>query len=271
MNVDAMLWMLAFDNAVANLDSYLGRLCHNYYIYQDTTGRFNPIVWDMNMSFGGFRFAGTGKSYSDTELQRLSPLIHYKNKTPERPLIRRLLNNQLYRKIYLAHLRTINNENFVSGQFKEQARTIRKKIDTAVKNDDNKLYTYEGFLNNLEKPAMASTSKIIGLATLMDTRSQYLKNHPLLSKVPPTISTVQHETTEEEITITAQVNAAEKVFVYYRNKDIIFQSKSMVAKGNSYKITIPNLPNTQYYLVAENKEAAMLSPERAAYEFYSVE
>jgi len=179
MNVDAMLWMLAFDNALVNLDSYLGRLCHNYYIYQDSMGRFNPIVWDMNMSFGGFRFDGSGKSLDDTQLQKLSPLLHFKNSNKDRPLILNLLDNQLYRKIYLAHLRTINNENFVNGQYKEEAKTIRRNIDAAVKKDANKLYSYEGFVDNLEKSAMASTSKIIGLSHLMDARSQYLKNHPL--------------------------------------------------------------------------------------------
>jgi len=45
----------------------------------------------------------------------------------------------------------------------------------------------------------------------------------------------------------------------------------MSRDGSTYKATIPNMPNTQYYLVAENTEAASLSPERAAYEFYTVE
>lgn len=271
MNVDAMLWMLAFDNVLVNLDSYLGRLCHNYYIYQDSMGRFNPIVWDMNMSFGGFRFGGTGKSYSDAELQRLSPLLHLKNKNPDRPLILRLLNHPLYRKIYLAHVRTINKDHFINGQFKERAKAIRKNIDTAVKNDENKLYTYEGFTKNLEEPAMASTSKIIGLATLMDTRSQYLNNHPLLRKTPPSITNVKHDTTEEELTISAQVNNVEKVWLYYRNKNIVFNTMPMTADGSTYTATIPKLANTQYYLVAENVHAASLSPEKAAYEFYKVE
>ena len=56
LNVDQVLWMLAFNNVLVNLDSYTGRLAHNYYLYEDTTGQFNPILWDMNMSFGGFRF-----------------------------------------------------------------------------------------------------------------------------------------------------------------------------------------------------------------------
>ncbi len=271
MNVDAMLWMLAFDISLVNLDSYLGRLCHNYYIYQDSMGRFNPIIWDMNMSFGGFRFGGTGKSLSDTELQKISPLLHFKSQNKNRPLILHLFENPLYRKIYLAHLRTINNENFVNGRYKEKAKEIRKIIDSAVKNDTNKLYSYEGFVDNFEKQAMASTSKIVGLSYLMDTRSQYLKNHPLLRKTPPSISNVKHESTEEEITITAQLGNTEKVWLYYRSENMIFKSTPMTREEATYTATIPNQPNTQYYILAENKEAAMLSPERAAYEFYSVE
>jgi len=55
LNVDETLWMLAFDNALANLDSYLGAFCHNYYLLKDETGVWRPIVWDLNLSVGGFR------------------------------------------------------------------------------------------------------------------------------------------------------------------------------------------------------------------------
>ena len=34
---------------------------------------------------------------------------------------------------------------------------------------------------------------------------------------------------------------------------------------------LPRLEGTQYYIVAEGKKAAALSPERASHEFYQVE
>ncbi len=280
LNVDATLWMLAFDNILVNLDSYLGRLCHNYYMYQDTMGRFNPVVWDMNMSFGGFRFDGTGKSLSDTELQRLSPLLHFKTKNADRPLLVQLLNTPLYRKIYIAHIRTILNDYFVNGKYKERAKAIQKSIDRYVKEDKNKLYAYEGFPQNLEKTTLAGTSKIIGLTELMEARTTYLKNHPLITRTAPTISEVKHTVLDSAIHVTAKIKDATDVYLFYRNTNNIFQQATMTDTGahmdgveadGVFGFTIKELPNTEYYIVAENKDAAMLSPKEAAFKFYSVE
>jgi len=279
LNIDATLWMLAFDNVLVNLDSYLGRLSHNYYIYQDSMGQFNPIIWDMNMSFGGFRFAGTGKSLTDTELQELSPLLHYKSRNKERPLVLQLLDNDLYRKIYLAHIRTILNDHFNNDKYKERAQTIQKKIDNLVKEDKNKLYTYEGFPQNMSTTTLAGTSKIIGLTELMEKRIVYLSKHPLLTKTPPTISNVKHQSADDKTTITASIQNADKVLLYYRNTNSIFQKIEMrdngeysdgAAEDGIFGISITELPNTQYYIVGENKDAAMLSPEKAAFEFHTV-
>lgn len=52
IDVDRSLWMLAFNNVFINLDSYSGVFAQNYYLYQDNNGYFNPIMWDLNMSFG---------------------------------------------------------------------------------------------------------------------------------------------------------------------------------------------------------------------------
>jgi len=109
LDVDQILWMLAFNNVLVNLDSYTVRLAHNYYLYQDSSGVFHPIIWDLNMSFGGFRFDGTGKALSNEELQTLSPFLHYKTKNPDRPLITHLFQNSKNRKVYLAHMNTILN------------------------------------------------------------------------------------------------------------------------------------------------------------------
>lgn len=77
LDVDAALWMLAFDNVMVNLDSYLGQFKQNYYLYKDDNGRFRPVVWDLNMSFGTFGMTGTGGSLnSTTQKSQLTHLLH---------------------------------------------------------------------------------------------------------------------------------------------------------------------------------------------------
>lgn len=59
INIDSALWMLAFNNVLVSLDSYIGWFSQNYYLYKDNSGHYNPVVWDLNMAFGGFPFART--------------------------------------------------------------------------------------------------------------------------------------------------------------------------------------------------------------------
>ncbi|MCO1337264.1 CotH kinase family protein, partial [Microbulbifer sp. OS29] len=69
-------WMLAFDNALANLDSYLGAFCHNYYLFKDPSGIWRPIIWDLNLSLGGFRLVDQKTVLTNDQLYTLSPFLH---------------------------------------------------------------------------------------------------------------------------------------------------------------------------------------------------
>ena len=62
INLDRVLWMHAFNYSLINFDSYIG-YSQNYYLYKDQTKRFNPVVWDLNMSFGGFRLTDASQLY----------------------------------------------------------------------------------------------------------------------------------------------------------------------------------------------------------------
>ena len=282
LNVDQTLWMLAFNNVLVNLDSYTGRLCHNYYLYKNpTTNIFDPIVWDMNLSFGGFNFAGNER-LSNEDMATLSPFVHYKERNPQRPLLVKLLENDLYRKIYIGHIRTILNDHFADGSYEAEAEKIRSRIDAAVREDSNKLYAYEEFRKNLNETAQAGRSKVVGITELMEPRIAYLKAHPLLEKAPPTIEKPTAEKfSEEELVIQAKITDAEKVHLFYRpDAKTPFTHIEMFDDGGHndrvsadliYGITIPYVKGADYYVVAEGSRSAALSPERAAFEFYTVD
>ena len=51
LDVDATLWMLAFNNVLVNLDSYTGNFSDNYYLYQDENNRFYPHSWEIEFCF----------------------------------------------------------------------------------------------------------------------------------------------------------------------------------------------------------------------------
>ncbi|MEM8525217.1 MAG: CotH kinase family protein [Bacteroidota bacterium] len=281
LDIDQVLWMLAFDNVLVNLDSYTGRLCHNYYLYQDDSGQFHPVIWDLNMSFGGFRFLDEGRQLTNEELQTISPFAHYKEKNEKRPLITNLLSEPLYRKIYTAHIKTILEDHFANDTYKKRAIAIQKQIEEAVKEDESKLYSFEDFHTNLDTTVMIGRSTMIGIAELMDKRAAYLNKHPLIKKEAPEFIKVQHEEQDSAISITATTTDIEQCWLFYRyGKSDFFHRVAMAKDGeqenkgvkeNNWRYDLPKQATLQYYFVAEDKKTAALSPRKAAHEFHKVE
>ncbi|HMQ62706.1 MAG TPA: CotH kinase family protein [Flavilitoribacter sp.] len=277
LDVDMALWMLAFDNVLVNLDSYIGRLCHNYYLYQDTFGRFHPLVWDMNLCFGGFRYTGLGPALSDAQMTELSPFTHFKEKNEKRPLIMALLNVPLFRKVYIAHMKTILEENFTNGNYLERISAIVKMIEPLVEQDTNRLYDMESFHKNIHETVKADNAPIVGVVKLMSKRADFLKKHPLFQKDTPKISEVIHRKNAEGVNISAKVDGADKVYLCYRVGKYGPFTRSEMANNsgqNSDQIWAFDLEpadGIQYYIIAEGDKTAALSPARAAYEFYEVD
>lgn len=273
MNVDAVLWMHAFNNVLVNLDSYTGRLSHNYYLYRTPDSLFTPIVWDMNISFGGFRWDGEkAGELTNEELETYSMFAHYKSRNSKRPLITNLLADPFYRKIYVGHCRTIVNEWFANGRWLERAKEVQALIDEEVKNDPEKLYSYSGFKDNLKKSVSTGYSEAIGLEELLKERTKYLTSHPLFNGKNPEIINVEHQKVSGAIKIKASVKDAEKVFLVYRkNEKHVFKRVQMKADAqNSWYYSVADSKGFQYYLIAEGDRLAVCAPERASFQLYSV-
>lgn len=280
LDVDMALWMLAFNMVLLNFDSYTGRLSHNYYLYQRKCGQFVPLIWDLNLSLGGFRFADSGMALSMEQMQTVSPFLYYKEKDPTRPLITQLLSNTLYRKIYLGHIHTILEENFSNGLYLERCKEIQSFIEEEVQKDDNKLYTYESFRKNLELSSYAGKTEIYGIQELMEGRIKYLQSHPVFQVPPPEISLVEHFQFGPTLAVQAHIQGAQKAWLAYRyDKDDAFQflemfddskSNDQMAGDGIWGATIDWKEKTQYYVIAEGERSASLSPARASMEYYKV-
>lgn len=278
LDIEQTLWMLAFDNVLVNLDSYVGAFSHNYYLYQDTFGMFHPILWDMNLSLGGFRLLTVEDNLKTEDLQRFSLFTNYNN--DKRPLTSKLLKNDFYRKIYVAHVKTILEENFFNGLYYERVDSLVAFVDTLVLEDPNKLYTYEDFLLNKDTTVSADGFPIIGLKELMKERVAYLIDHPLIQRESPEIKDVKHELTGEKVQITVKAKEADQIWLCYRAESnrkfsrIKMKDGVVTSLGNDYStVWIAELPSDEileYYIIAEGEKAALLAPRRASKEFFSV-
>lgn len=276
LHIDQTLWMHAFNYALINFDSYVG-YAQNYYLYQDHHGRFCPMLWDLNMSFASFRLTDCSEFYdgfSIAEAQTIDPLTHLNNVSVfPRPLLRKLLDDSTFKRMYLAHLRTIIEENVVNGWYVEQAEIHRDLIEPWVELDTNKFYSFDDFLINLEETVI-DLVEYPGLTDLMEARSNYLMSYTGLD-TPPDIQNVHlvgSHVFGENVVVEAEISASNDVRVFYRfSGDAVFESVVMESVGGDiYQVELTNVGNRMdYFVYAQNEDAGRFDPERAAYVFYS--
>ena len=289
LNVDAHLWMLAFDNLLVNLDAPIN-FAHNYYLYQDNAGRFNPIVWDFNESFGVFSRLLSGSELSTSSKQQLSPYLHASSSYY--PIIKNVLSIDQYKKMYVAHMKTIISDYFTDGSFRERGLELQKMIDEAVQSDRNKFYTYSQFINNLDYSITQSSggrpgpsSSIVGLTQLMDARATYLSSLSDFSAQAPEFTNViaPQEDLEigDELSFSCDVASASSVkFCYRYSQNDVFTKIDMYDDGahgdaasgdGNYGLNLTvNSNKIEYYFYAENDNAVSFSPEKAEYVFYEL-
>ena len=276
MNVDEALWMLAFNNALSNLDSYLGAFCHNYYLVKDSSDVWRPVVWDLNLSLGGFRIMDRDNILSDEQLIKLSPFVHFSDKNPDRPLITRLLSRPLYRKMYVAHLRTIHAEQFASGLYNERSMAIREVITPQVIQEPNPLYPTETYTQNYHGTVKISGGDILGVEEFFKKRGAYLAAHPLFKETPPEITDHAAVRSGDTVTVSASLaaGAATKgVWVAHRAQGhgtFVYSPLKAEADGN-YVAELPAAQADEYFLVAEGNISATVLPARSAREWFSVQ
>ncbi|MCB0663281.1 MAG: CotH kinase family protein [Saprospiraceae bacterium] len=186
LDVDAALWMLAFNNVLVNLNSYSGAVSENYFLYMDKNGKFNPVIWDLNLAFGSYKNTGIGSDLDLNGLQTLDPLLHENSTT--KPLISVLLKNKEYNRIYISHVRSILYDWFLTGKYEEKAKAHQTLIKDAFKNDPNAFYDQKDFASSLDQ-TIGSRSKIPGIVELMSVRTRYLKKTKPLAVFPPEFKT----------------------------------------------------------------------------------
>lgn len=279
LNIDQTLWMHAFNYALINFDSYIG-YAQNYYLYQDNHGLFNPILWDLNQSFASFRLtdaSGFYRGFSVEDSKTIDPLTHLNSVSVHaRPLLRNLFENDTFKRMYLAHLRTIFVENVGSGLYKTRAQDLQDLIDEDVENDTNKFYSYDDFRDNFTSTVTDLVS-YPGIVDLMDDRWDYIQTIPGILDAP-TVSDIEVSSVDS-FAVSASIIGASRVFLYHRTSSLHrFLPIPMYDDGlhndgvsgdGIFGCSLVKLgENLEYYIYAENDESGSFSPKRAAKEYH---
>jgi hypothetical protein len=284
LDVDRALWMLAFNNVLSNLDSYTGPFRQNFYLIQDDNGRIFPIIWDLNESIGGFEMVNSGGGPPTlVGLTEMDPYIRETDNTY--PLIYYLFSNPRYRKMYLAHCRTMVSENLTSGDYYTRAQALQSIIGTEVQNDPNAIYTYSEFTSNLDNTVGSGPGGTFGVDEVLSGREAFLSAHADFNLTEPTITTITNSptviTANIPVTFTADIQDATYAYFGYRYyKADSFQKIEMFDDGAhgdgaaadgvwGVSLTM-GASDMQYYIYAENADAGKFSPVRAEHEFYEL-
>ncbi len=146
VNVDEVLRYFTVQVFVVNLDSYLGRTGHNYFLYEEDR-IISMLPWDYNLAFATYSL-GMPDPINDAELY-----VNYPIDTPasgeimtNRPLYHNLMKNDEYFAKYHAYFDQFIREYFESGYFVKKTAETAKMISPYVKKDPTAFCSYEDHL-----------------------------------------------------------------------------------------------------------------------------
>jgi spore coat protein CotH len=284
LNVDRALWMHALNYTLVNFDSYIG-YAQNYYLYEDHNGQFNPILWDMNQSFGSFRLTDASsffRGFNVEEAKTMDPMAHVDGfSVYPRPLIRNIINTDQRKRMYLAHIRAIVEEHFSNGSYQEELDALQDLIKSDVNSDQNKFYSYQDFLDN-KTSTVQDLVEYPGITDLMDARSTYLLGYKGISPTgAPSIAEPKENISNGSYLISTDVSSAATVYLYYRDQiGGLFSRMEMKDDGLSgddqaldgiYGAEVSSSSaNFDYYIYAENDSSGTFLPSNAAHNFYQI-
>lgn len=269
LDVDKTLWMHAFNHTIVNLDSYTGRLSHNYYLFRDTSEVFVPLVWDMNLAFGGFRL-DEKKILTEKEMFNYPLTAHFDD--PNRPLISNLYKNPIYYKIYLSHCKYIYDNFFANDLLEKKAVELSKFIEPEIKKDGNNLYSYNDFKQNLEREVKVGNVGISGITELLQARKTYLAGF-FKDKPSSKIDSVYFNKDSTNITIHVKARNLRACYLFYKNQQqprfyYVQMQEDLQNPGTSdqksFVYQIPAIEKTKYFVVAESEKTAQVYPEKAS-------
>ncbi len=174
-NTSAYLKSWATYNLLVSLDSYL-YLSHNYYLYQnESTDKFEWVMWDLSLGYGAF------VSLTQHRLTHFD-LLH----TPfmpdkyTRPLNRRMLEVPEYKEEYLGYICDFMYSDLNLAHLYNEIDSLTGRIRESVYKEaqEHKMFTNEEFEGNIEWLTVSESMRtsIPGLKEFVSIRRENVKH-----------------------------------------------------------------------------------------------
>ncbi len=150
IDVDEVLRYFTVQVFVVNMDSYIGKTGHNYYLYEKD-GILQILPWDYNLAFATYSL-GMPDPINDAQLY-----VNYPINTPaegwimtNRPLYHNLMKNRDYYARYHWYFENLIESYFESGYFEQLVRDTTAMIAPYVEQDPTAFCSYEDYLLGVE-------------------------------------------------------------------------------------------------------------------------
>ncbi len=174
LDIDRTLWFLANEVAFSDDDGYIFKGKMDYFVYfEPETGRLTPLEYDGN---------------SVMEPNTVNWSAFYNETKVNYPLMNKMLKVPAWRQRYLAHLRTIIDENLDPISGGKILDNYKLQIDSLVKADPKKLYTYANF-----------GTEVTALKTWLTNRKNFLLTNAEVKQTAPTIEFLEMKNEAGEV------------------------------------------------------------------------
>ena len=165
INVDEVLRYFTVQSFVVNLDSYLGKTGHNYFLYEKD-GILSILPWDYNLAYATYSL-GMPNPINDSTLY-----VNYPINTPasgdvmkNRPLYHNLMKNNEYYKQYHIYYDKLITEYFESDHFEKFVEETKEMISPYVEKDPTAFCSYDDYLlavDTIEKFCLLRAESVRG-------------------------------------------------------------------------------------------------------------
>ena len=150
VNVDEVLRYFTVQVFVVNLDSYLGKTGHNYFLYEED-GIISILPWDYNLAFATYSL-GMPDPVNDAGLY-----VNYPIDTPaageimlNRPLYHNLMKTEQYFTRYHEYFNYFMEKYFENRYFEKKVAETTRMIAPYVEKDPTAFCSYEDYLTGVE-------------------------------------------------------------------------------------------------------------------------
>ena len=171
--MDGTLRALAVNRWLSNVDSYSGT-GDNLYLYQDRSGRFRYIPWDLNRAFGNYH--GKYSYYFTDDLLELDP--DKPLRVGPRLLVDRLLGVEEFRQRYHAHLQELIDSVLHPDAVAQRMQTLRDLIWDRAHEDALKGFENEEFEAAFTRdvPEEGNPERAPGLVPFFQARDRVVRD-----------------------------------------------------------------------------------------------